>query len=346
LLTVIDRIESVRAVGRTISPNTTRYAWNESGLLHETDASLVAQAQYTDLPGIWGSKFSVHRSGGSAFYVPDHQGNSRVLTDATGAVSDTLLTDAWGVEVAASGATVNPYRAFGAWGYERDAASRLYVRARHLRVDLGRWVSRDPIGFYGGDWNLYGYAENEPSTGADPTGEREVPKIRCFRMPKCRTVTVSHPGRGSVTKRCCTELVLIAGAEACYELCTATPGHPTGPFTRCGEQIGHDLYPDPDPDPNDPGDWVDPDTEKEKCVVSCARSNMARVLALDTAYIRAPWLTPRWCQELIRYSKWTTDCYQICLHGCQYPPYKPGRPRPANKCSLSYARRRFCLLHH
>jgi hypothetical protein len=56
-----------------------------------------------------------------------------------------VLTDAWGVEVAATGVTVNPYRAFGAWGYERDAASRLYVRARHLRVDLGRWVSRDPI---------------------------------------------------------------------------------------------------------------------------------------------------------------------------------------------------------
>jgi hypothetical protein len=29
------------------------------------------------------------------------QSNSRILTDATGAVTDTLLTDAWGVEVAA-----------------------------------------------------------------------------------------------------------------------------------------------------------------------------------------------------------------------------------------------------
>jgi RHS repeat-associated protein len=139
-------------------------------VLHETDASLVLVAQYADVPGIWGSKFSLHRAAGSAFYVPDHQGNTRVLTNATGAVTDTLLTDAWGVEVAASGATVNPYRAFGAWGYERDNASRLYVRARELRVDLGRWVSRDPIGFGGGDANLSRYVGNNPLANVDAEG--------------------------------------------------------------------------------------------------------------------------------------------------------------------------------
>jgi RHS repeat-associated protein len=149
---------------------TTQYVWDEQNVLHETDASLASIAQYTDPPGQWGRKFSLHRSGGSAFYVPDHQGNSRVLTDAAGAVTDTLLTDAWGVEVAASGATVNPYRAFGAWGYERDAATRLYVRARHLRVDLGRWVSRDPIGFGGGDPNMLRYVGNRLPIAADPAG--------------------------------------------------------------------------------------------------------------------------------------------------------------------------------
>ena len=139
-------------------------------MLHETDAPLVLTAQYTDPPGIWGSKFSLHRSGGSAFYVPDMQGNSRVLTDATGAVTDTLLSNAWGVEVASTGTTANPYRAFGAWGYERDAASRLYVRARHLRVDLGRWASRDPFGIRAGDGNLYWYVSDLPTRAADPTG--------------------------------------------------------------------------------------------------------------------------------------------------------------------------------
>lgn len=155
---------------KVTATDTTQYVWDEQNVLQETDASLVLQAQYTDLPGVWGSKFSLHRSGGSAFYVPDMQGNSRVLTDATGAVTDTLTTDAWGVEVAVSGSTVNPYGAFGQFGYERDAASRLYVRARHLRVDLGRWVSRDPIGFAGGDANVYGYVRQRPIEAIDPSG--------------------------------------------------------------------------------------------------------------------------------------------------------------------------------
>ena len=39
-------------------------------------------AQHLDLPGIWGSKYSLRRSGASAFYVPDHQGHTRQLTNA------------------------------------------------------------------------------------------------------------------------------------------------------------------------------------------------------------------------------------------------------------------------
>jgi hypothetical protein len=121
---IYERVKKVTADG------TTQYLWDQQNVLHETDASLAMVAQYTDPPGECSRKFSQRRAGASAFYVPDHQGNSRVLTNAAGAVTDTLTTDAWGVEVAATGATVNPYRAFGQWGYERDAASRLYVRAR------------------------------------------------------------------------------------------------------------------------------------------------------------------------------------------------------------------------
>lgn len=40
---------------------------------------------------------------------------------------------------------------------------------------LGRWLQRDPIGFDGGDWNLYGYVGENPvkmmdSFGEDPMG--------------------------------------------------------------------------------------------------------------------------------------------------------------------------------
>src|SRR5208283_1618081 len=34
----------------------------------------------------------------------------------------------------------------------------------------GRWLSQDPIGFFGGDPNLYRYTGNDPTNATDPTG--------------------------------------------------------------------------------------------------------------------------------------------------------------------------------
>ena len=161
--------DSLRAQ-KVTAAETTKYLWDEQNVLHETDGALALVAQYADLPGIWGSKFSLRRSGASAFYVPDHQGNARALTNAAQAVTDTLTTDAWGVVLAATGATVNPYKAYAESGYYLDAPDREYVRLRDLRNDHGRWMSRDPIGFWGGDWNLFRYVHDCPTIAPDPDG--------------------------------------------------------------------------------------------------------------------------------------------------------------------------------
>ena len=43
-------------------------------------------------------------------------------------------------------------------------------RARYYDPMEGRFVSRDPISFVGGDVNLYGYVQNNPINLTDPTG--------------------------------------------------------------------------------------------------------------------------------------------------------------------------------
>ena len=46
----------------------------------------------------------------------------------------------------------------------------LYLRARYYDPEAGRFVSKDPIGFAGGDVNLYGYILGNPVNRVDLSG--------------------------------------------------------------------------------------------------------------------------------------------------------------------------------
>ncbi len=45
-----------------------------------------------------------------------------------------------------------------------------YMRARYYDPKVGRFISEDPIGFGGGDVNLYAYVQNNPVMRIDPWG--------------------------------------------------------------------------------------------------------------------------------------------------------------------------------
>jgi len=56
-------------------------------------------------------------------------------------------------------------------GRRLDAETGLYYyRARYYHAQLGRFISRDPIGYDGGDANLYRYVGNAPTNARDPIG--------------------------------------------------------------------------------------------------------------------------------------------------------------------------------
>ncbi|WP_425395007.1 RHS repeat-associated core domain-containing protein [Aeoliella sp.] len=45
-----------------------------------------------------------------------------------------------------------------------------YSRYRYYHAQLGRWINRDPIGYFGSKWNLYEYVGGMPTRYVDPTG--------------------------------------------------------------------------------------------------------------------------------------------------------------------------------
>jgi len=55
----------------------------------------------------------------------------------------------------------------------------LYYRARYYDPSVGRFVSEDPVGFQGGDVNLYRYVSNRPVSMGDPSGLGGAERIQC-----------------------------------------------------------------------------------------------------------------------------------------------------------------------
>ena len=150
--------------------NRTNFYWDGENVVMEGSTTGTSLARYEGLPQMWGDMFSQRSSSGSSFPIYDPQSSARVLTGPSGTVTDTYVYGAFGDELASSGTTPNPFRFGGQIGYYRENSTRLYVRARWYRSELGLWLSGDPIGFDGMDWNLYRYVENNPVGNYDPGG--------------------------------------------------------------------------------------------------------------------------------------------------------------------------------
>ncbi|MCW5939170.1 MAG: hypothetical protein KF884_03460 [Fimbriimonadaceae bacterium] len=114
-----------------------------------------------------GEVVSEVRSGVRRDYVTDSLGSTIALVDGAQNVTDTWEYWPYGEVRARTGTTPTPFQFVGTLGYYRDSSRRTYVRARHYRQDLGRWLTVDPL------WpalGAYEYCLSAPSQGVDPSG--------------------------------------------------------------------------------------------------------------------------------------------------------------------------------
>jgi RHS repeat-associated protein len=130
-------------------------------------------------------------------------------------------------------------------GRQRDAETGLYYyRYRSYHSQLGRFASRDPVGYQVSGWNLHEYVDSRPTIGTDPSGELRWPwgsepwgekaKVRY----SCTVYTLYWPKRCVVRQTCsgvctCTiafteslvvkSLLKAASKVCCVQLCMVLP---------------------------------------------------------------------------------------------------------------------------
>ena len=80
-----------------------------------------------------------------------------------------------------------------------------YMRARYYDPSVGRFISEDPLGFGGGDVNLYAYVQNNPVNEVDPDG-----LISPVRPPRARVRNCNGEEYTACQQKCGAK-----GVESC-----------------------------------------------------------------------------------------------------------------------------------
>ena len=147
----------------------TRFAYDRLNVWADLDGSNELVMRRLFLDGVDSVTARISASGTVAWYLTDRLGSVRVLTDATGDVIDRITYDGFGNIIAETNPSASDRYLWT--GREFDRVTGLqYNRARYYNPTIGRWTTEDPIGFAGGDTNLYRYVRNDPTNVTDADG--------------------------------------------------------------------------------------------------------------------------------------------------------------------------------
>ncbi len=156
-----------RRVSRSVDGTLTdRYLWADATHLLAVYPAQGTTPTYRFTYADGRVPMSVETSAGTLRLLTDQVGTVRALVATDGAISSRVERDAFGVIT--SGTAGFPLGFAG--GLEDADTGLVHFGAREYDPALGRWLSRDPIDFAGGDANLYGYVLGDPVGGVDPSG--------------------------------------------------------------------------------------------------------------------------------------------------------------------------------
>jgi RHS repeat-associated protein len=148
-------------------PRTTFYIYDEQNIIAEYDDNRKLIASYVHGPNI-DEPLSAETRNTRIYYHTDGVDSITTLTNHMGHKVQEYDYDSFGNIKSTPFWIKQPYTYTGR---EFDYHTGLYYyRARYYDPKAGRFVTRDPIGFEGGDVNLYNYVGANPVNWVDPFG--------------------------------------------------------------------------------------------------------------------------------------------------------------------------------
>jgi RHS repeat-associated protein len=107
---------------------------------------------------------------GVTYYLTYNQvGSLRVISDTSGNVIKRIDYDSFGNIISDTNPGFIVPFGFAGGLHDRDTGI-VKLGFRDYSPNVGRWTAKDPIGFWGGDVDLYGYVHNRPTRFVDPLG--------------------------------------------------------------------------------------------------------------------------------------------------------------------------------
>jgi RHS repeat-associated protein len=145
-----------------------KYLWqNKTTLLATYDGNGELKQRFEYTLGYAPTAFT--QNGERYYLLTDQLGSPRIVTNSAGSVVKDIRYDSYGNVLEDSNPEFELPIEFAGGLYDNDTGL-LRFGYRDFDPETGRWTARDPIGFAGGDTNLYGYVLGDPVNFVDPDG--------------------------------------------------------------------------------------------------------------------------------------------------------------------------------
>jgi RHS repeat-associated protein len=160
--------------------NAISFVWDGTDLLNEYVSGALS-GRYLTLDG---EVLSEKRGASRFVYGVDPLGSVVHLLDSSLNRAGTYVYWPYG-EVQSHTGVDTPLQYIGNLGYHTSTTNRVYMRARDLRPDLGRWLTQDPLmeGIY---YNAFQYVGASPASFVDPSGLIAIDWNGCNETEKRR----------------------------------------------------------------------------------------------------------------------------------------------------------------